>query len=56
MAAETERLGRLINNVLDFSSLEKGRKKYAMRAVSLAQVAEEVVEGQRVRLEGLGFP
>ena len=55
MAAETERLGRLINNVLDFSSLEKGRKKYAMRAVSLAQVAGEVVEGQRVRLEGLGF-
>ncbi len=55
MAAETERLGRLINNVLDFSSLEKGRKKYAMRAVSLAQVAEEVLEGQRVRLEGLGF-
>ena len=55
MAAETERLGRLINNVLDFSSQEKGRKKYAKRIVDLAQVADEVVEGQRVRLEGLGF-
>jgi len=55
MAAETERLGRLINNVLDFSSQEKGRKKYAMRAVDVGQIAQEVVEGQRVRLEGLGF-
>jgi len=55
MAAETERLGRLINNVLDFSSQEKGRKKYAKRIVDLGQIAGEVVEGQRVRLEGLGF-
>jgi signal transduction histidine kinase len=55
MAAETERLARLINNVLDFSSMEKGRKKYSMRRVDLAQIAGEVVEGQRVRLEGLGF-
>ena len=55
MAAETERLGRLINNVLDFSSQEKGKAKYAMLSVDVGQVAEEVVEGQRVRLEGLGF-
>ncbi len=55
MAAETERLGRLINNVLDFSSQEKGGKKYAMRTVHLGQIVQEVVEGQRVRLEGLGF-
>lgn len=55
MAAETERLGRLINNVLDFSSLEKGRKRYSKRRVDLARIASEVVEGQRVRLEGLGF-
>jgi signal transduction histidine kinase len=55
MAAETERLGRLINNVLDFSSQEKGRKTYSLRTVDIAQTAEEVVEGQRVRLESLGF-
>ncbi|HVP17629.1 MAG TPA: HAMP domain-containing sensor histidine kinase, partial [Spirochaetia bacterium] len=55
MAAETERLGRLINNVLDFSSMEKNRKKYAKRRVDLGQIAREVTEGQRVRLEGLGF-
>jgi signal transduction histidine kinase len=55
MAAETERLGRLINNVLDFSSREKGERNYSVRRVGLAQVAKEVVDGQRVRLEGLGF-
>ncbi len=55
MAAETERLGRLINNVLDFSSMEKGRKKYVRRRIDLGEVAGEVVEGQRVRLESLGF-
>jgi signal transduction histidine kinase len=55
MAAETERLGRLINNVLDFSSQEKGKKKYSMQAVHVGQMTEEVVEGQRVRLESLGF-
>ena len=55
MAAETERLGRLINNVLDFSSQEKGKKKYAKRAVDVEQVVEDIVEGQRVRLESLGF-
>ena len=36
MASETERLTRLINNVLDFSSIEKGKKSYAMRPVDLA--------------------
>ncbi len=55
MAAETERLGRLINNVLDFSTMEKGRKKYVKQSVDLAEIVEQVVEGQRVRLESLGF-
>ena len=55
MASETERLTRLINNVLDFSSLEKGKKTYAKRRVSLAEVASEIVESQRIRLESRGF-
>lgn len=55
MASETERLTRLINNVLDFSSIEKGKKTYATRLVSLADVATEMVESQRVRLESRGF-
>ena len=55
MAAETERLGRLINNVLDFSSMERGGKKYAKKTIDLALIAREVVEGQRARLESHGF-
>ena len=54
MASETERLTRLINNVLDFSR-EKGAKRYAMRAVDVSEVAEQIVESQRVRLESKGF-
>ncbi len=55
VASETERLTRLINNVLDFSSIEKGRKQYALRPMDLAEVAREIVESQRVRLESRGF-
>ncbi|HYW84409.1 MAG TPA: histidine kinase dimerization/phospho-acceptor domain-containing protein, partial [Spirochaetia bacterium] len=38
MASETERLTRLINNVLDFSAGERGGKRYAMKVVDAAQV------------------
>ena len=58
MAAETERLTRLINNVLDFSagSARKTRgERRATRSVDAARVAEEITESQRVRLEQLGF-
>ena len=55
MASETERLTRLINNVLDFSSLDRGVKRYTLRTLDAAGVAEDVVESQRVRLESRGF-
>ena len=60
MAAETERLTRLINNVLDFSAgsarkARKGGSRYATQAVDAARIAQEIAESQRVRLEGLGF-
>jgi signal transduction histidine kinase len=54
MASETERLTRLINNVLDFSR-ERGTKRYAMRAVDASEVTAQIVESQRVRLESRGF-
>jgi len=54
MASETERLTRLINNVLDFSR-DEGARRYAMRTVDAADVAGQIVESQRVRLEGRGF-
>ncbi|MBE3063994.1 MAG: HAMP domain-containing histidine kinase [Spirochaetes bacterium] len=55
MSSETERLTRLINNVLSFSSLEKGKKAYAKKIVDLGSVVRETVESQRVGLESRGF-
>jgi signal transduction histidine kinase len=55
MAAETERLTRLINNVLDFSRMEKGRRTYDRRRFDLGILAGAVVESERTRLEPAGF-
>jgi signal transduction histidine kinase len=54
MASETERLTRLINNVLDFSR-DNGARRYAMKTVDASLVSGQIVESQRVRLESRGF-
>ena len=55
ITAETSRLTRLINNVLDFSRMERGEKKYQMRPFDIAVLARETVETYRPHLESLGF-
>ena len=55
MVSESERLTRLINNVLDFSRMEQGRKHYAMERVNLAALCRELLENQRPRYEQNGF-
>jgi signal transduction histidine kinase len=55
ITAETSRLTRLINNVLDFSRMERGEKKYQFRPFDLAALARETVETYRPHLESLGF-
>jgi signal transduction histidine kinase len=55
MTAETERLTRLINNVLDFARSEQGKKRYTMRECDLAGLAASIVESQRARWENNGF-
>jgi signal transduction histidine kinase len=55
MAAETERLTRLVNNVLDFSRMERGEKRYNLRPCDLVKVCTDIVETQRARLENNGF-
>ena len=55
MVSETERLTRLINNVLDFSKMERGKKGYTKKRLEAARVAEDIVESQRPRLEHNGF-
>ena len=55
ITAETARLTRLINNVLDFSRLERGEKKYNFAKCDLVGVVQETVESYRPHLEASGF-
>lgn len=52
---ETERLARLVGNVLDFSRLEQGKKKFALAPVDLAAELRRLAETHAPRLgvEGL---
>ena len=55
ITAETARLTRLINNVLDFAKLERGEKKYQCEPVDVAELARETCETYRAHLEGSGL-
>jgi signal transduction histidine kinase len=55
MVSESERLTRLLNNVLDFSRMEQGRKRYAKERVNLVDLCRELVDNQRPRCEQNGF-
>lgn len=55
MVAESGRLARLVNNVLDFSQLEQGRKRYTRRETDLVELCRGVLEAERPRLEQAGF-
>ena len=52
---ESERLSHLISNVLNFSSIEAGKKTYELRRVNLGQVVREVLESYRYQLDAKGF-
>ena len=55
ITAETARLTRLINNVLDFSRMERGEKKYNFCDADLLNIVRETVETYRPHLENCGF-
>lgn len=52
---ESERLTRLINNVLDFARMEKRRKTYERRPCDLYPLIERLWEGVLLRLDGQGW-
>lgn len=52
---ESQRLTRLVNNVLDFSRLEQGKKKYQVERLNIAAVATEVLDSQADRLREAGI-
>lgn len=55
IAKESERLSHLINNVLDFSRIEMGRKEFNFQFGDLAAAVRETVESYRYHLEKKGF-
>ncbi len=55
ITAETARLTRLINNVLDFARIERGEKKYNFQQCDLVNVVRETADTYRPHLEANGF-
>lgn len=55
MVSETERLTKLINNVLDFSRMENGKKTYDMKEIEIIPLTRDVFDSQKARLEQNGF-
>jgi signal transduction histidine kinase len=52
---ESERLARLVDNVLDFSKIEQGKKIYRLRPTQLQEVADSAVRAMRFPLAQQGF-
>ena len=55
ITAEAARLTRLINNVLDFSRMERGEKKYNFQPCDLSGVVRGIEQAFRPHLEAGGF-
>jgi signal transduction histidine kinase len=55
ITAEAARLTRLINNVLDFSRMERGEKKYNFQPCDLVEVVRGAAQTFRPHLEAGGF-
>lgn len=55
MIAECSRLGRLVNNMLDFSRLEQKRRVYAAESLDLKAWLAAFLEPQRIRLREVGL-
>jgi len=55
MRQESERLGRLIENVLDFSRIQKGRKSYTFNSGDINNCLAGVVEVMKPYAESKGF-
>lgn len=54
ISRESERLSSLIDNVLDFSALERGKQKYELRNGDLGEVIAGAIETFRYRVEREG--
>ncbi len=52
---ESQRLTRLVNNILDFSRLEQGRKAFNCHEVDLVELVRDILSQQAPRLNDAGL-
>jgi signal transduction histidine kinase len=52
---ESERLTALINNILDFSRIEAGKKEYTFSETNLAELVRQTLDSYRYQIEQQGF-
>jgi signal transduction histidine kinase len=52
---ESHRLTQLINNILDFSRIEAGRKEYKFAPTDVGRVVQDVLDAYRFHIEQQGF-
>jgi signal transduction histidine kinase len=52
---ESERLTALINNILDFSRIEAGRKEYVFRDTDMRELVRNTLDSYRYQIEQNGF-
>jgi len=55
IVSESERLTRLVNNILDFSKMEAGKKQYALQDVQVNDVVRNVLATYQYHLHSEGF-
>lgn len=55
MVAESQRLTRLIDNILDFGKLEQGRKKYRISEFDMGEFLVACIRTNQIRLKKAGF-
>ena len=55
IVSESERLSRLVDNVLDFSRIEQGRKIYRLQSTCLTDVVRSAARTMQYPLSQLGF-
>ncbi len=55
MVAQSQRLTRLINNILDFGKLEQGKKIYNKTEADLRNLMIRIIDAHNIRIKKAGF-